>query len=198
MAQCSGAVVLGYPQAVVARGSLKGKPISSELILPTEWNHIEASLAYARNLPLLIIHHSGIRRGVFDRGAISRFIYEIDLADPGWPLRQDIQGALTTWKANVLKGGGTLPVREAPTLQAQPAVTIGEDHLAILMILASGHHLSSAEIAHASGFNLQRAKHYIEVLLDARYVDRSMAVGRPTVYYLAKAGRALLVERNLV
>jgi hypothetical protein len=31
--------------------------------LPTEWNHIEAALAYSQQLPLLVIHHRGIKRG---------------------------------------------------------------------------------------------------------------------------------------
>ena len=69
MGKCAGAVILGYPQLVVETGHLKGVPINQALELPTEWNHIEAGLAYARELPLLVIHHRGVRRGIFDRGA---------------------------------------------------------------------------------------------------------------------------------
>lgn len=62
--QCGGAVILGYPQIVVREGIVKGKTVQNEL-LATEWNHIEAGLAYARALPLLVIHHIGVGRGIF-------------------------------------------------------------------------------------------------------------------------------------
>src|SRR5690242_11371801 len=58
---CAGAVILGYPQIRVAGGFVKDKPVTEELLLPTEWNHIEAGLAYARGLPLLVVHHEGVR-----------------------------------------------------------------------------------------------------------------------------------------
>src|SRR5687767_6169556 len=57
MDQCVGAVILGYPQIRMSSGYIRDKPINGELLLPTEWNHIEAGLAYARGLPLLVIHH---------------------------------------------------------------------------------------------------------------------------------------------
>lgn len=102
MNQCRGAIILGYPQLVATAGSIKGKEIKGELLLPTEWNHIEAGLAYARGLPLLIIHHVGVGRGVFDRGALAGFIHTQKLDDPGWPLRAEIQGALVKWNTDVL------------------------------------------------------------------------------------------------
>ena len=107
MELCSGAIILGYPQIVATAGYLKDKPISTDVVLPTEWNHIEAGLAYAREIPLLVIHHQGISRGIFDRGAIANFIYEVDLADPAWPLRPEVQGAIANWKNDVLTGDNT-------------------------------------------------------------------------------------------
>jgi hypothetical protein len=104
MELCSGAIILGYPQIVATAGYVKDKPISTDVILPTEWNHIEAGLAHARGIPLLVIHHHGISRGIFDRGAIANFIYELDLADPAWPLRPEVQGAIANWKNDVLTG----------------------------------------------------------------------------------------------
>ncbi len=103
MEQCNGAIILGYPQITIKVGTVKEKQIDKELILPTEWNHIETGLAYARGIPLLVIHHIGIIRGVFDRGAISNYIYEINLAKPDWPLRVEIQGALSNWKKEVVQ-----------------------------------------------------------------------------------------------
>ncbi|MCX5693875.1 MAG: hypothetical protein NT014_01880 [Candidatus Omnitrophica bacterium] len=99
---CKGAIILGYPQIVITAGRVKDQAIISELRLSTEWNHIEAGLAHARGIPLLVIHHPGVTRGIFDRGAISSFIYQVALDDPDWPLRPEIQGALVKWKNDVV------------------------------------------------------------------------------------------------
>jgi hypothetical protein len=97
MAGCTGAIILGYPQVECKRAVVKGKP-KKDLLLATEWNHIEASLAYASGLPLLLIHHVGVCRGVFDRGTMSNFLYERDLTKADWFSSVEIQGALRQWK----------------------------------------------------------------------------------------------------
>ena len=102
MKECKGAVVLGFPQIEATSGNIKGEIISSTLLLPTEWNHIEAGLAYARSLPMLVIHHTGIKRGIFDRGALNSFIFEKDFSDETWAVGDDISGALKTWRDDVL------------------------------------------------------------------------------------------------
>jgi hypothetical protein len=114
--RCRGAVILGYPQIRADSGYVRDRPLSAPLLLPTEWNHIEAGLAYARSLPLLVIHHTGVGRGIFDRGAISKFIYEIDLSDPTWPHEKRISGALEKWRDSVLaKRGLRIVNREIAT-----------------------------------------------------------------------------------
>lgn len=101
MKDCQGAIILGYPQIKVDKGYLKDKSINS-LLLPTEWNHIEASLAYSIGLPLLIIHHKGVERGIFEPGVTSKFIYKIDLMEADWFLSKNIKGALLTWKNAII------------------------------------------------------------------------------------------------
>jgi ribosomal protein S27AE len=101
MKQCKGAIILGYPQIIMETGKIKNNKIEMPICMPTEWNHIEAALAYAMDIPLLLIHHRGITRGVFDRGTMNSFIYEKDLSDPSWPLSQDIIGAFKQWKSNL-------------------------------------------------------------------------------------------------
>ena len=96
MEMCKGAIILGYPQIEIKKALLKNNEIF-DLKLATEWNHIEASLAYALKLPLLIIHHTGVVRGIFDRGTINNFIYERDLTKPGWCVESDINGAINRW-----------------------------------------------------------------------------------------------------
>ncbi len=100
MDECEGVVILGYPQIYVIKGNIKGSE-KNDFPIPTEWNHIEATLAFSKNLPLLLIHHKGISRGIFDRGAITKFIYEKDLSENNWFLSDNISGALRKWKASI-------------------------------------------------------------------------------------------------
>lgn len=102
MKECKGAVILGYPQISIKSGSIKGKDINEIIELPTEWNHIEAGLAYSKKLPLLVIHHSGINRGIFDRGSLNSFLFSKDLTNPAWSNEEDISGAIRSWRDEVL------------------------------------------------------------------------------------------------
>ncbi|XOQ45170.1 MAG: Nucleoside 2-deoxyribosyltransferase [Clostridium sp.] len=97
MKQCTGAIVLGYPQIIVRLGQIKEKPVSSPMSLATEWNHIEAALAYSLHLPLLVIHDETVSRGIFDRGTLNSFIYSLDMSDPMWPTKPEITGAFKSW-----------------------------------------------------------------------------------------------------
>ena len=101
MEQCKGAVILGYPQIEIKDGKIKNREINPGLILTTEWNHIDAGLAYARILPMIVIHHRGVTRGIFDRGALNSFIFAKDFSDPTWSVSDDISGALRAWKNKV-------------------------------------------------------------------------------------------------
>ena len=121
--RCQGAIILGYPQITATQGHVKSTEISEPLLLPTEWNRIEAGLAYARDLPLLVVRHTGVVRGIFDRGAISNFLHEADFGNPAWPLAKEISGALTKWKADVLPGKSEKSNAGGPR---QPATTAAD------------------------------------------------------------------------
>lgn len=105
LGQCVGVIILGYPQMKVEKGNLKGKDIPSNIpiLLGTEWNHIEAGLAYAKGLPLLVIHHIGVSRGIFDRGALNTFLYEVDLTHNAWVSDGSMLGAITAWRGKLLE-----------------------------------------------------------------------------------------------
>jgi len=119
MDECKGVIVLGYPQIYVTKGKIK-EVVNSDFLLPTEWNHIEAALAYIKKLPLLIIHHKGIARGIFAHGAISKFIYERDLSKTNWFLSDNVKGALRKWKSSI-KTSETISPRSAPMLAPKTA-----------------------------------------------------------------------------
>ena len=97
MESCYGALILGIPQIEVQSGKLKGEEITSPFSLGTEWNHIEAALAYSLQLPVLVIHDVNVERGIFDRGAANAFIYAVDFSFDSWSLTDEISGALAAW-----------------------------------------------------------------------------------------------------
>lgn len=107
---CKGAIILGYPQIAVAQGKVKDCDLDSEMLLPTEWNHIEAALAYSRGIPLILFHHKGVSRGVFDRGVMNAFVHEVDFGSPTWSMDSAINGAIQKWKANCLSGNANFGV----------------------------------------------------------------------------------------
>lgn len=113
LTECKGAIILGYPQISIVAGTVKAEPVKAAIELATEWNHIEAALAYARQMPLMIVHHVGIGRGVFERGVMSSFVYTADLANPLWAHASELNGALATWKSRVAKFTPISPVRRS-------------------------------------------------------------------------------------
>ncbi len=101
MDECLGAVVLGFPQIEIWSGALKGDEIASPFNLATEWNHIEAALAYARKLPTLVIHDITVVRGIFEIGAANLFSHSADFNSESWCLTNEISGAVTSWSARL-------------------------------------------------------------------------------------------------
>lgn len=85
MEQCHGAVVLGLAQLRVITGIAKPgtsaeRPVRS-LYLPTPWNQLEAGIAFALDLPLLILHEEGVQPdGIFDPQIGDRFVHQTDLS----------------------------------------------------------------------------------------------------------------------
>jgi hypothetical protein len=103
---CKGAIVLGIPQIEVQTGSLKGAPLSGPLILGTEWNHLEAALAYAAGLPVLVISHFSVTRGIFDRGVMNAFVHSVDLSTNNWSMQPSLNGAISQWKTKCTNSEG--------------------------------------------------------------------------------------------
>ncbi len=111
LSACCGAIVLGVPQIEIETGSVKGDRISAPLTLGTEWNHLEAGLAYAAGLPLLVIHHLSVTRGIFDRGVLNAFLYSVDLLSVNWSMQPTVNGALRRWKDSCSRGDSNFHAR---------------------------------------------------------------------------------------
>lgn len=111
MQQCVGTIVLGYPQIIIQSGQIKDEQVSNSISLGTEWNHIEAALAYSLHMPLLVIHDMTVSRGIFDRGTLNSFIYCLDMSDSTWPTEPTISGALSSWAKRLQNK----PINDSPT-----------------------------------------------------------------------------------
>jgi len=102
MDECDGAIVLGFRQIAIERGTAKpGTPSASPLqscFLSTPWNQIEASLAYARGLPVMLIREKGVSGGVFDFGVTEYFVHEVDLAaEIDWLKKPQFRQPFNEW-----------------------------------------------------------------------------------------------------
>jgi len=110
LSSCKGAIILGYPQLEINSGILKGVKLAKPLHLATEWNHLEGAIAYSMGIPLLIIHHTTISRGIFDRGVLNAFMHSVDLTNPNWSMQEALNGAINNWKESCVKGGSNFTV----------------------------------------------------------------------------------------
>ena len=84
MGQSRCAIILGTHHLIADDVRLKGQP-AGKMILPTEWNHIEAATALVLDLPTLVLLQTNVSaRGLFERGAANVFVHECDLRFKNW------------------------------------------------------------------------------------------------------------------
>lgn len=106
MRQCSGAVILGFPQTVIQKGISKPRTDNEKLIenvlLPTSWNQIEASMAFMLDLPLLVIRNNGIEGGIFDIGTTEHFIHTFNLDSKEWIGKPSFLQPFNNWYKEVI------------------------------------------------------------------------------------------------
>jgi hypothetical protein len=84
MFECSGAVILGLSQFQASGAMLKPGTKASEaigdVVLATPWNQLEAGIAYALSLPLLVIREQSVRaEGIFDPQVGDYFVHQTSL-----------------------------------------------------------------------------------------------------------------------
>jgi hypothetical protein len=124
MESCAGAVVIALERSYFASGVEKrGGPNEvtvADISLPTPWNQIEAAIAYARGLPLLVIVDSGLKgEGLLEQKYdwyVQRLRPEASaLASP------EFDGVLAGWKGKL----GLAHARRHPTTAA--TLTVGEE-----------------------------------------------------------------------
>jgi hypothetical protein len=101
MNRCCGVVVIAMERLHVAQGSEKrGGPNESALSdvkIATAWNQIEATMAYCRGFPLLVLAEEGLRAdGLLEKG-FDWYVQSIKV-DPSSLHTQVFNGVLASWK----------------------------------------------------------------------------------------------------
>jgi len=130
MRKCSGAVVIAFersyfPAGVAKRGGPKQSALA-EVKLPTVWNQIEASLAYANGLPLMVIVEAGLQNeGLLERG-YDWYVQEVKL-EAASLATSEFNGVLADWKQKVSQKApsASVSVAQVPVKSAQD-MTVGE------------------------------------------------------------------------
>ena len=202
MGECEGAIILGYPQIHVIKSKIKDSE-KDDYPLPTEWNHIEATLAYAKNMPLLIIHHKGIDKGIFEHGATSKFIYETDFTKANWFLSENISKALIRWKALItqLHDKKSDFTKTVPTpLKPSPA-RLNESVEAVLVHLfvssASGQRTSAA-IRNKLNYPAQATTYCLKKLREEKMIIYVGDLMSGYYYNLTDKGREYVMTNKLI
>ena len=105
---CSGGVVLGFSQFEATAGVAKnGTPYKRMIkkgtpeFFPTPWNHLEAGILFALDVPLLVFRENGIAGGVFDNGVTDLFVHPMPKVDGEYGDEKALRAVFHKWSAQV-------------------------------------------------------------------------------------------------
>jgi hypothetical protein len=103
MKTCQAAIILGYPQyevtATLSEAANPQQQISA--VFPTPWNQIEATLAFKKRIPVLVIAHEGVSGGIFDYGVTGEYVHITKLNRKDWHKEKGFQGVFQEWKKRI-------------------------------------------------------------------------------------------------
>jgi hypothetical protein len=105
MDRCSGTIVIAlersyFTSGMEKRGSTKEIALT-DIKLPTPWNQIEATMAYTRGLPLMVVVESGLKsEGLLERG----YDWYVQSVKPEAAAlnTNEFNGVLASWKKKVV------------------------------------------------------------------------------------------------
>lgn len=96
---CSGGLVIGFAQETADKVVRHNRDPVSPKTYPTPWNHLEAGLLFAIDIPMLIWKEPGIQGGVFDNGVTGHFVHafepDFNRDDPR------VRAVFSKWQAEV-------------------------------------------------------------------------------------------------
>ena len=176
-----GMVVLGWPQIEAPAARIK-ETDAAPLILPTEWNHIESAIAFARGRPLILLRERSVAgRGMLDAASLGLFVREVDGEHETWVDEPLVLQALRTWRDKV----GDCRQR-----------TISLDGLRVLRVLGGlppRKALGSARIRTSiPGLDAPRLRRVLNKLIAHELVDANDYDNAAADYYITQRGRVFL------
>ena len=81
---CSGAVIMGFRQLEVSKGTWRSGTAEATSVenvaLPTTWNHVEAGMAAMVGLPMLFLLEDGVAGGLFELGDVAHRVTTLHLS----------------------------------------------------------------------------------------------------------------------
>jgi hypothetical protein len=116
---CDGAVVIALERSFFPSGvDKRGGPAESQLSnirLPTPWNHIEAAMAYSRQLPLMVIVESDLKsEGLLEHG-YDWYVQRLKPI-PSALMGPEFNGVFANWKKKVeSRKADPTKVRDTPS-----------------------------------------------------------------------------------
>jgi len=124
LARCSGIVVIALERSYFASGTEKRggfKEIAiADVKLPTPWNQIEAAMAYASGLPLMVVVEAGLKsEGLLERG----YDWYVQSVKPEAAAlhTNEFNGVLASWKQKMIE-----TPKKAPTSRTPSDLTVAE------------------------------------------------------------------------
>jgi hypothetical protein len=107
LGRCSGAVVIAFERKYFAQGIEKrgapGESVLSDIRLPTPWNQIEAAMAYANGLPLMVIVESGLHCEGLLEPTNEWYVQRVPLNSSALSTAE-FNGILSSWKQKMQAG----------------------------------------------------------------------------------------------
>ena len=90
---------MGYPQYEIFGSMAIGKKERNFIkkVFPTPWNQIEGTLAFNRNIPVLVIAQEEILGGIFDFGVTGEHVLVVDMSKQDWHKKDKVKGILNEW-----------------------------------------------------------------------------------------------------
>jgi hypothetical protein len=124
MDECDGAVVVAFErlylvEATDQRGGAAQRAIRDQF-LPTVWNHIEAAMANAKGLPLLVMAERGIVPEGMLEGRHDWYVQEVSL-EPAELRTAETLGRLAAWAKHVEASHAARNSTPTPPVMANPA-----------------------------------------------------------------------------
>ncbi|HEY7078962.1 MAG TPA: hypothetical protein VH500_04625, partial [Nitrososphaeraceae archaeon] len=104
ISNCDGVIVLGFKQIRIIKGREKGGTKDPRTLintfLPTAWNHIEATIGYMLDVPVLVIQE-GVSGGIFDAGTNDFLIHQIAISGRNPFRSREFDPVLNQWFRDV-------------------------------------------------------------------------------------------------